>query len=125
MWNETQHQSEDLLERNKRYGRVYEVFHKKDIFVVRVHLPRQTPNHPWIFKYGLSKQLKPYQIQAQINQGQLQIQGWMQDAELKVFCGLINSFPDGFEILMDLDFKDKYLEIEKVDDYTVDIQVFK
>ncbi|MCB1198905.1 MAG: hypothetical protein KDK51_11070, partial [Deltaproteobacteria bacterium] len=92
-WEKHRSEPECLVERDKRYGRVFDVFDEEKIYVVRVVLPQKPPHHPWLYQYGLPKHLKPYLMQAKIVDDVLLISGVIQDVDLAKLCGLINSFP--------------------------------
>lgn len=124
-WNAHQSDPEDLTERDKRYGRVFDLFDEEDQFVVRVYLPQRPPKHPWLYQYGLSKTLQPYKVEGEVIESNLVISGLIQDEDLAKLCGLINSFPDRFEIKLPLDFTGKNLEITHVEDYIVDVKLLK
>ena len=124
-WHKNKNQPEDLLERDKRYGRVYKIFDEEELFVVRVFLPKLVPNHPWIYQYGLSKELLPYDVQVNFNENHIQIKGLMQNDEIKPLCGLINSFPDRFLITLSVEFVPKNLVIQWLEEYIVDVIVKK
>lgn len=124
-WEKAQALPEDLNERDKRYGRVFKVFDEDDQFVVRITLPQKTPQHPWLYRYNLPQTLSPYQMHVNITEEYLRIRGVMADEALKPLCGLINSFPDRFELALPIDFAILDFEVRFQEEYVVDIRCKK
>src|SRR5262245_51314778 len=52
-WAAHRDDPEDLLERERRYGRIYDVREIAGCFVLRVELPRSLPNHELFYMYGI------------------------------------------------------------------------
>lgn len=126
LYDARMYREDEPIERDKRYGRVREVFDESDRFILRFHLPEKPPPHPLAFRYGLPKTFRPYELSATLLNGcMLQVRGIMMDEELRALCGLVNSFPDRFHVDYPLAFMGFEPEIEYTGTYTVDVKVEK
>jgi hypothetical protein len=124
VWAQHQYESEDLLERQKRYGRVRQQFEEDDFLVIRFFLPKLVPPHPWLYRFGLPRVLTPYKIEATLSTPtDVEIRGYMQDPSIQPLCGLINSFPDRFVHVIPLSKKGNQVEVIDIDPYIKDVKV--
>jgi ferredoxin len=97
-WAKHQEDITPRVEEQKRYGRVRAVYEQADRFIVRFHLPENTPNHPFRFRYGLSAEMSAYEFTAELKNGVAVIRAKVADPKIAKLCGLANSFPDRFRV---------------------------
>ncbi|MBI2067798.1 MAG: ferredoxin [Deltaproteobacteria bacterium] len=119
--------SEPYWERMKRYGQAYSVEETPSQYHFRFSLPTFVPEHPLKYKMNLPNKMPDYKFDIQMTDGGtgLKLKAWLEDASLKRFSGMINSFPDRFQREIDLsspakEFKHNYNPQEKVLDIIVD-----
>jgi NAD-dependent dihydropyrimidine dehydrogenase PreA subunit len=97
-WEAHKDFADEPLERQKRYGRVRAIFETGDQYVIRFFLPEKTPHHRFVYQYGLPREMRGYEVSAEIQGGVVRIGGIMKDRRLSKLCGLVNSFPDRFHV---------------------------
>jgi len=99
VWAEHKNDSEDLVERERRYGRVYQVLKEPKGFILRIELPTRVPNHPTIYMYGIPQEPPEYEYTVdQVAPDVISVRARMTDPKLKFMTGKVNSFPIGFKV---------------------------
>ena len=101
-WAKARHLEEDKVERDRRYGRDYEVTEHDGYVRVLVNLPRRMPNVRDRYKYGFEETMPEYGAHAYLKGGSLFVTAWVKDAKVKKLTGTTNSFPSQFTVDFDI-----------------------
>lgn len=96
LWEEHKQDMDEPVDRLKRYGRVRSVYEQADQYIIRIFLPEKTPNHKFVYQYGLPTEMSSYSVEAELKGSIVSIYGKIQDPRLVKLCGHVNSFPDRF-----------------------------
>jgi len=98
-WARHRHETEDLLERERRYGRVLHLLREQKGWRLRIELPRTIPNHRLVYMYGIQRQAPEYEYTVeQVGPATLSVRARLADAKLRFLGGKINSFPNSFKV---------------------------
>ena len=124
-WTERQGDPEDPVDRQKRYGRVRTLFETPEKIIVRVFLPEKTPNHPFLYRYDLPKEVSQYDVQARFDGGFLKIAGKMKSKKLAKLSGMVNSFPDRFSIELPMSIDIEAVTVQPKGKHVVDVVATK
>ncbi|MFQ5599742.1 MAG: ferredoxin [Candidatus Krumholzibacteriia bacterium] len=98
-WEKHKNDPEDLLERERRYGRVLHLLKEAKGFRLRIELPRTIPNHSLIYMYGIGREAPEYEyVVEQVGPATLSVRARITDSKLRFVAGKINSFPISFKV---------------------------
>lgn len=98
-WSQQRDEPEDLVERERRYGRVLHLKVVDGGWRLRVELPRSIPNHRLVFMFGFEREPPEYDfIVDQIGPAILSIRGRLVGPKLRFLTGKINSFPNTLKV---------------------------
>ena len=93
---------EDSVERDRRYGRDYEV-HEEDGYVhIKMRFPTRVPAVRDRFRYGLQEDMPLYKSHVQLNGSSILVAGWLTDPKIKALTHTSSSFPAQFMTTIDL-----------------------
>jgi len=98
---------EDVLERDRRYGRDYTVEEREGHVFVAYNFPTRVPAVQNRFKYGLPEKMPLYRSHVQLSGRTLLVAGWLTDPKVRGLCHTSKSFPAQF--VTTLDFKQDFL----------------
>ena len=87
---------EDQVERDRRYGRDFEVTEHEGYVMVEVRLPQRVPALRDRFRYGLPEIMPEYGAHAYQQGSQLFVTAWVKDPKVRALAGTSNSFPSQF-----------------------------
>jgi ferredoxin len=103
LWARSRNLEENRVERDRRYGRDFEVTHNDGFVRVLVNLPQILPPVRDRFKYGFDELMPEYAAHAYMKAGSLFVTAWVTDAKVRQLTGTTNSFPSQFTV--DFDFE--------------------
>jgi electron transport complex protein RnfB len=96
VWAKWRNVHEDKVERDRRYGRDYEVTEHEGYVMVQLNLPQKTPALRDRFRYGLPELLPEYGAHDYRVGNQVFITAWIKDPQMKALASTSNSFPVQF-----------------------------
>lgn len=102
-WAKSRLLEEDKLERDRRYGRDYEVTEESGFVRVKVNLPQRIPPVRDRFKYGFDEVMPEYGAHAYMKGALLYVTAWVKDPKVRQLTGTSNSFPSQFTIDFDVE----------------------
>jgi ferredoxin len=98
-WEKHKNDNFDLLERERRYGRVTQLLEEDKGWILRIELPTSVPNHPLIYRYGIKQEPPEYEYTVeQIAPRTLRVKARLADPKLRFLTGKLNSFPNNFKL---------------------------
>ena len=98
-WEAHRRDPEDLLERERRYGRVYEMHQIHGCFVLRIELARGLPNHELFYMHGIPMGPPEYDCTIQpVSPWTLSLRARLLEPRLVPLAGKLNSFPLGLKV---------------------------
>ena len=98
-WEKHRNDAEDLVERERRYGRVVHLLREPKGYILRIELPTRVPNHPLLYMYGIPQEPPEYEyVVQQIGPDTLSVRAKLSDAKLRFLTGKVNSFPNSFKV---------------------------
>jgi ferredoxin len=98
-WAAHRHEPEELIERERRYGRVLHLLPEEKGWRLRIELPRSVPNQPLVYRYGISREAPEYEYTVeQVGPSTLSVRARITDAKLRFVGGKMNSFPNSFKV---------------------------
>jgi ferredoxin len=98
-WEKHKNDSEDLLERERRYGRVYQLLREPKGYILRIELPTRVPNHPLVYMYGIETGPPEYEyVVQQVGPDMLSVRAKLTDPKLRFLTGKLNSLPNSFKV---------------------------
>ena len=108
-WAKWRGVAEDVLERDRRYGRDWEVTEHSDHTLIELRLPTKVPALRDRFRYGLPEIMPEYGAHDYTQGRTLFITAWVKDPKVRALAGHSNSFPQQFtaEFEVDHDFVGK------------------
>ena len=106
-WAEWRGVEEDVVERDRRYGRDYTVEEREGHVFVTYQFPLRVPAVQNRFKYGLPEKMPLYRSHVQLSGRTLLVAGWLTDPKVRGLCHTSRSFPAQF--LTTLDFKHEFV----------------
>jgi electron transport complex protein RnfB len=87
---------EDQVERNRRYGRDYEVTEQPGYLHVRFRFPTRVPAVRDRFRYGMPEEMPLYRNHIALEGNRLLIAGWVADPKIRALTHTSSSFPGQF-----------------------------
>jgi ferredoxin len=87
---------QDEAERNRRYGRDFQVEEREGHVFVTFQLPTQVPAVRDRFRYGLPSKMPLYRHHVQMQEKNLVVTGWLTDPKIRALCHTSQSFPAQF-----------------------------
>ncbi len=102
VWAKYRYLEEDRVERDRRYGRDYEVSEEAGYVRVRVNLPRTIPPVRDRFRYGFDETMPEYGAHAYMKGSTLFVTAWVKDPKVRQLTGTTNSFPGQFTVNFDI-----------------------
>lgn len=112
---------EDPVDKLKRYGRIRSVFETPEKYIIRFFLPVSTPQHAFVHKYGLAKEISTYNISAKVAGNVVKVSAKMADQKLAKLSGLVNSFPDRFYLELPMGHELENVMVENRTKHIVDV----
>ena len=98
-WAQHRNEPEELLERERRYGRVLHLLKEDKGWRLRIELPRTLPNHRLVYMYGIPRQAPEYEYTVdQVGPSTLSVRARLTDAKLRFLTGKVNSLPNSFKV---------------------------
>ena len=98
-WKKHKDEPEDIMERERRYGRIVHMIREDKGFRLRIELPRTIPNHEMIYMYGIKREAPEYEyVVEQISPTILSVRAKLTDPQLRFVAGKINSFPVSMKV---------------------------
>jgi ferredoxin len=98
-WAKHKDEPEDIMERERRYGRIVHLIPEDKGYRLRIELPRTIPNHEIIYMYGIKREAPEYEyIVEQIGPTTLSVRAKLTDPPLRFVAGKINSFPVSMKV---------------------------
>ena len=82
-WSRWRGVEEDTTERDRRYGRDYEVAKEDGYVHVKMRFPTRVPAVRDRFRYGLQEDMPLYRSHVQLNGTELLVAGWLTDPKIK------------------------------------------
>jgi ferredoxin len=98
-WEKHRNEPEELMERERRYGRIVRLRNEEKGFRLRIELPRTVPNHRLVYMYGIDRESPEYEyVVEQIGPRTLSVRARLTDPKLRFLAGKINSFPVSLKV---------------------------
>lgn len=95
-WAKFRSLPEDILERDRRYGRDFDVVEEEGYVMVEVRLPQKTPALRDRFRFGLPEIMPEYGAHSYQQGSDLMITAWVKDPKMRALASTSNSFPSQF-----------------------------
>jgi len=95
-WAKSKNVPEDKVERDRRYGRDYDVTEHEGYVLVEVRLPQLVPAVRDRFRYGLPEVMPEYGAHAYQQGSSLLVTAWVKEPKMRALAGGSNSFPGQF-----------------------------
>jgi ferredoxin len=102
-WSRWRGVEEDAAERDRRYGRDYEIQEDADTIRVTFRLPTRVPAVRDRFRYGLPAEMPRYRTHVQQQGKDLLVAAWLTDPKIKGLTHTSSSFPSQFLRTLELD----------------------
>jgi len=100
-WSRWRGVEEDKLERDRRYGRDYEVDEEDGYVRVSFRFPTRVPAVRDRFRYGLPETMPLYRHHVQLDGKSLLVAGWLTDPKVRALTHTTSSFPGQFMTTLD------------------------
>lgn len=98
-WEAHRREPEDIVERTRRYGRVFDMREIRGCFVLRIELPRELPQHELFYMHGIPMGPPEYNCTLQpVSPWTISIRAQLLDPRLRFLSGKLNSFPPGIKV---------------------------
>jgi len=98
-WEAHRGEPGDILERERRYGRVLDVHEIRGCFVLRIELPRRLPHHELFYMHGIPMEPPEYDCTLQpVSPWTISVRARLLDPRLLHLSGKVNSFPPGLKV---------------------------
>jgi ferredoxin len=94
---------EDQVERDRRYGRDFDVTEHEGYVLVELRLPRKVPALRDRFRFGLPEIMPEYGAHAYRQGRALFVTAWVKDPKMRALAGTSNSFPSQFTKTFEID----------------------
>jgi electron transport complex protein RnfB len=94
---------EDVVERDRRYGRDFTIEENKGHVLVTYNFPTRVPAVQHRFKYGLPEKMPLYRSHVQLSGRTLLVAGWIADPKVRALTHTTRSFPAQFINTLDLE----------------------
>jgi len=95
-WSKWRGVEQDEKERDRRYGRDFDVVEEDGYVLVTFQFPRRVPAVRDRFRYGLPADMPLYRHHVQLQGNELLVAGWLTDPKLRALCHTSQSFPAQF-----------------------------
>jgi len=95
-WAKWRGVEEDRVERDRRYGRDFQVTEASDHILVTVQFPRRVPAVRDRFRYGLDEEMPLYGHHVVQDGNVLRVYGWVTDPKMRALTNQSASFPSQF-----------------------------
>jgi ferredoxin len=102
-WAQWRGVEEDKLERDRRYGRDYDVTEEDGFVRVRFRFPTRVPAVRDRFRYGLPSDMPIYRHHVSLSGNELLVAGWLTDPKVRALTHTTSSFPGQFMTTLDFD----------------------
>ena len=102
-WARWREVTEDMVERDRRYGRDYTVEKEADFIRVQFNFPTRVPAVRDRFKYGLPAEMPLYRSHVAVTGTELFVAGWLTDPKVRALTHTSKSFPGQFMTTLDLE----------------------
>ena len=100
-WSHWRGVEENQLERDRRYGRDYQVEERSDGIHVTLQLPTKVPAVRDRFRYGLPEEMPEYGSHVWQTGNTLNITAWVKDPKMRALTHTSSSFPGRFTTSLD------------------------
>jgi ferredoxin len=98
-WAAHRNDSEDLVERERRYGRIYQTRKIGTSYLLRIELPRTLPNTDVLYMYGVERRRPEYDVSLKrLGPETWSVRAQLIDPKLRHLSGKLNSFPIGLKV---------------------------
>jgi len=94
---------EDVVERDRRYGRDYTIEEREGHVLVTYRFPTRVPAVQNRFKYGLPDKMPLYRSHVQLTGRTLLVAGWLTDPKVRALTHTTKSFPAQFVTTLELE----------------------
>lgn len=94
---------DDPEERERRYGRKFNIEKREGYTIVRVEFPSVVPATRDRYKFGISPDMPDYAQQVVVGGRTLYVRGWVVDPLVRILCNMSSAFPDRFSVKLDFD----------------------
>ncbi|MFT7485591.1 MAG: electron transport complex protein RnfB [Candidatus Paceibacteria bacterium] len=101
-WSKWRSVAEDKIERDRRYGRDFEITEGAGYVVFEVRLPQKSPNVRDRYRFGMPEIMPEYGAHDYQAGQTLHITAWVKDPQMRALAGTSNSFPQQFTKSFDL-----------------------
>ena len=99
LWAAHRNGSEDIANRERRYGRRLHVEALRQGWKLTVELPRTLPNHRLFYVHGIDREMVEYDFTLQqIGPRTITLRAQIVGSALRFIAGKINSFPNSFKV---------------------------
>ncbi len=95
-WSKWRGVEQDELERDRRYGRDYDIERNEGYTKVTFRFPTRVPAVRNRFRYGLQEDMPLYRHHVQLEDGTLLVAGWLTDPKIRALTHTTSSFPAQF-----------------------------
>lgn len=93
-WERQRDQPENVVERERRYGRAWSLETMAQGWRWRIELPRGIPNSRWFAMHGIPNEPPEYDFAVdRLGPQMLSLRAWLTDVKLRFLAGKTNSFP--------------------------------
>lgn len=94
---------EDVVERDRRYGRDFTIEEREGLVMVTYQFPTRVPAVQNRFKYGLPEQMPLYRSHVQLTGRTLLVAGWLTEPKVRSLTHTTRSFPAQFVNSLELE----------------------
>ncbi|MSR60902.1 MAG: 4Fe-4S dicluster domain-containing protein [Planctomycetes bacterium] len=95
-WSNWRGVEEDVLERDRRYGRDFSIEERAGHVLVAYNFPTRIPAVQNRFKFGLGETMPLYRSHVQLTGKTLLVAGWLTEPKVRSLCHTSKSFPAQF-----------------------------
>jgi len=100
-WSNWRGVEEDVVERDRRYGRDYTIEEREGHVFVAYNFPTKVPAVQNRFKFGLPEKMPLYRSHVQLTGKTLLVAGWLTEPKVRSLCHTSKSFPSQFITTLD------------------------
>ena len=87
---------DEKLERERRYGSVYQLEDRDDAYILRVEFPRVLPPSTLADELGLAREMPDYEYQLSLRDSTFVVHGRVTDAQVRRLTAVAPAFPSEF-----------------------------
>lgn len=102
-WSHWRGVEEDLVERDRRYGRDYTIEKMDGYHLVRFNMPTRVPAVRDRFRFGLAEEMPRYRTHIQTEDNTLLVAAWLTDPKIRTLTHTSSSFPSQFMTTLDFE----------------------